>query len=214
MDVEAACPTSFRVKCPRPSAECGLGCFGFADDGEGSVREVTPGLDRLRRKPAVLRRLPPKRPGPSLRSGVPLALAGHPIPHESLEVEARHPGASLYGREGSLVGRVVARPAGDLPSWVGSRGRCWTGPSSTVRRSCTAPVTPRDRRAAAQARRGHPRRRLHRLDRHGQARPGDLQGERPGPASRGAGSPVRHLIPAGRPEARPGCWRASTGDCR
>jgi hypothetical protein len=49
---------------------------------------------------------------------------------------------------------------------------------------------------------------------HGQAGPADPDGERPGPASRVAGSPVRHLIPAGRPEARPGCWRASTGDCR
>jgi Ppx/GppA phosphatase family len=47
------------------------------------------------------------------------------------------------------------------------------------------------------------------------AGPADPHRERPGPAPRPAGRPVRLQIPAGvGPRGRPGCWRASTGSCR
>ena len=50
----------------------------------------------------------------------------------------------------------------------------------------------RDRRPAAQTRRCHPRRRMHRPHRHGQARAGLADGQRPRPAPRRAGRAIRH----------------------
>ena len=50
----------------------------------------------------------------------------------------------------------------------------------------------RHRRATAQTGRRHPRRRMHRPHRHGQTRAGLADGQRPRPAPRRAGRPIRH----------------------
>ena len=50
----------------------------------------------------------------------------------------------------------------------------------------------RDRRPAAQTRRCHPRRRMHRPHRHGQARADVTDRQRPWPAPRRTGRPIRH----------------------
>ena len=59
--------------------------------------------------------------------------------------------------------------------------------------------------AAAQARRRHPGRRLHRPDGHGEAGPADPDGERPGPASRAPDRPVRRITHGPRSPHPPSC---------
>jgi exopolyphosphatase/guanosine-5'-triphosphate,3'-diphosphate pyrophosphatase len=78
--------------------------------------------------------------------------------------------------------------------------RCSPGAGGDRSPDRVVPVTrrrgpPRDRRPAAQARGGHPRRRLHRPDSHGQAGTAEVDGERSGSPPWIADRPVWHLIP-------------------
>ena len=78
-----------------------------------------------------------------------------------------------------------------------SRAPCSTARRSTARSSSTGRArrrAPRDRRPATETRRDHPRRRLHHPDRDGEARPGLVDRERPGPEAR----PPRRAVRIGQ----------------